>query len=182
MKINQFISRHLSRRGTQLALLLLFISIVLIGVDVTMGILEDKGDVGAVLFDLGIEFAIIFSSLGAFLIMIQKYKEERLASRVLSERSVQLMEEIETREVELSGLRDDFTEYMKNQFLKWELTKSEREIAYLLILGLRVKKIAESRFVADKTIMNHTKSIYDKASVAGRHELAAYFVKNLMQS
>jgi DNA-binding NarL/FixJ family response regulator len=48
-----------------------------------------------------------------------------------------------------------------------------------LLKGLSHKEVAIIRDVSDATIRQQARSIYQKAGVAGRHELAAFFLEDL---
>lgn len=58
------------------------------------------------------------------------------------------------------------------------LTAREREIAALVAQGYGTRKIAESLFIAEKTVRNHLASIYDKLQVSERLELALFAAKH----
>ncbi len=77
-------------------------------------------------------------------------------------------------------LAGELLQVMKAQFFKWRLTMSECEVALLLIKGLSMKEIAEARQVKEKTVRSQATAIYAKANCAGRHELAAFFIEDLM--
>lgn len=94
----------------------------------------------------------------------------------LSLLKVELSEE-RVRTARLSG---ELLAVMRNQFVKWELSPSESEIALLLIKGLSMKEIAEARQVKEKTIRQQAPSVYSKSGCAGRHELVAHFIEDLM--
>jgi DNA-binding NarL/FixJ family response regulator len=96
--------------------------------------------------------------------------------RRLSLLKVELSEE-RIRTARLSG---ELLAVMRNQFVQWGLSPSESEIALLLIKGLSMKEIAEARQVKEKTIRQQATSVYAKSGYAGRHELAAHFIEDLM--
>jgi DNA-binding CsgD family transcriptional regulator len=66
------------------------------------------------------------------------------------------------------------------KFDTWQLTPSECEIALLLIKGLSVDEIADIRKTRSGTVKSQSSAIYQKANVKGRHELAAYFLEDLL--
>lgn len=74
----------------------------------------------------------------------------------------------------------EFSEYIQKEFDKWHLTKSEREVALLIIRGKSSKEIAKLRFTSDRTIRNQCQSIYEKSGLSGRHELSAYFLEKII--
>jgi len=69
---------------------------------------------------------------------------------------------------------------MQDQFVQWKLSPSERDVALLLIKGLSMKEIAGHRNVKEKTVRLQASNIYAKSGYAGRHELAAHFIEDLM--
>jgi len=73
-----------------------------------------------------------------------------------------------------------FLDIIEAKFDDWELTASEREIAYLLIKGFSVQEIGRLRETRPGTIKSQSNAIYRKANVRGRSELAAYFVEDLL--
>jgi DNA-binding NarL/FixJ family response regulator len=68
------------------------------------------------------------------------------------------------------------------QFSDWNLTPAEREVAFLLLKGLSLKGIAALRQTTEKTARVQSASIYAKAGLAGRSELSAFFLEDLLPS
>jgi DNA-binding NarL/FixJ family response regulator len=66
------------------------------------------------------------------------------------------------------------------QLEEWHLSPSEKEIALLLLKGLSLKEIAEVRGVSERTARQQSVSIYQKSGLAGRAELSAYFLEDLL--
>jgi len=66
------------------------------------------------------------------------------------------------------------------QFDRWELSRAEREVALLLLKGLSHKEIAEVRSVSESTARQQARAVYRKAGLTGRHDLAAFFLEDLM--
>lgn len=69
---------------------------------------------------------------------------------------------------------------MNKQFSDWKLSPTEHDVALLLIKGLSMKEIAEVRQVKEKTVRQQATQIYAKSGYAGRHELAAHFIEDLI--
>ena len=57
---------------------------------------------------------------------------------------------------------------------------SECEVALLFLKGLSSREIADLRGVVDKTIRAQATSIYQKSGLAGRTELSAFFLEDLL--
>jgi DNA-binding CsgD family transcriptional regulator len=66
------------------------------------------------------------------------------------------------------------------QFRSWRLTPTEREVALMLLKGYEHKEIAGLTGRSERTVRQHAGAVYEKAGLAGRAELAAYFLHDLM--
>lgn len=95
--------------------------------------------------------------------------------------------ELETRSEERDRWRSRARKLLRGlgreidrQFEAWELTPSEKEVALLLIKGHSHKKIADLTDRAERTVRQHATSAYAKAGLSGRHQLAAFFLEDLM--
>ncbi len=65
-------------------------------------------------------------------------------------------------------------------FDKWSLSAAEKEIALLLLKGLRLQDIADLRHTSERTVRQQAQAIYRKAGLVGRTDLSAYFVEDLI--
>jgi DNA-binding CsgD family transcriptional regulator len=65
------------------------------------------------------------------------------------------------------------------EFAKWGLTDAERDVALLLLKGLSHKEIAGERGTNEGTVRQQALSIYRKAGLSGRSNLAAFFLQGL---
>lgn len=92
----------------------------------------------------------------------------------------QLSREISREQVKTARLSGELLAVMRNQFSRWGLSPSESEVALLLIKGLSMREISEARQVKEKTVRQQATSIYAKSGYAGRHELVAHFIEDLM--
>ena len=68
---------------------------------------------------------------------------------------------------------------VSEQFGQWGLTPAEREVALLLLKGQSHKEIAAATGRSERTVRQHAVAAYHKAGVAGRAELAAFFLGDL---
>ena len=66
------------------------------------------------------------------------------------------------------------------QFDRWALSSAEREVALLLLKGLSHKEIAPLRGCSERTVRHQARAVYRKAGLAGRIELAAFFLEDLL--
>lgn len=69
---------------------------------------------------------------------------------------------------------------IENQLDRWDLTKAEKEVSFLMLKGLSNKEIAEIRGTTVPTIRAQTNAIYSKSGLSGRSELSAFFLEDLL--
>ncbi len=112
-----------------------------------------------------IVFAITLAALG-----LQLHQTIRLRAGLHHERE------------RLARVTGELHAEMQRQFDRWGLSPSEKEVALLLIKGLSMREIATLRDVREKTIRQQATGIYAKSGYAGRHELAAHFVEDLLNA
>lgn len=75
---------------------------------------------------------------------------------------------------------EGLSQAIDEQLSQWNLTKSEKEVAFLLLKGFSLKEIAEIRKTSEKTARTQSIAIYSKAGINGRSELAAFFLEDLL--
>jgi DNA-binding CsgD family transcriptional regulator len=91
-----------------------------------------------------------------------------------------LNNEVWEQQIKTARLSGELLAVMRDQFRQWGLSPSESEVALLLIKGLSMREISEARQVKEKTIRQQATCIYSKSGYAGRHELVAHFIEDLM--
>lgn len=118
------------------------------------------------LLHMVVEIAVFFAVSTVLYRELRRVR--RLKGEVLEERA---------RTARLSG---QLLAVMRGQFAKWGLSPSESEVALLLIKGLSMREISQARQVKEKTVRQQATSVYAKSGYAGRHELVAHFIEDLM--
>ena len=81
---------------------------------------------------------------------------------------------------EAQGLLEGLGTQIDDQFSKWRLTSAEKDVALLLLKGFSHRDVARLRHVSEATARQQARSIYKKAGLAGRHDLAGFFLEDLM--
>lgn len=81
---------------------------------------------------------------------------------------------------EAEAIRAGLGAALDEQFERWDLTSAQREVALLVLKGLSYKEIAELRTTAEHTVRNQALAIFRKAGLAGRAEMAAFFIEDLL--
>lgn len=66
------------------------------------------------------------------------------------------------------------------QLREWNLTVTERETALFLLKGYSHKEIANLTDRSERTVRQHSVAVYRKSGLAGRAELAAFFLEDLL--
>jgi DNA-binding NarL/FixJ family response regulator len=81
---------------------------------------------------------------------------------------------------EAQGLIQGLGSQIDTQFSKWQLTSAEKEVALLLLKGFSHRDVARLRKVTEATARQQARAIYTKAGLTGRHDLAGFFLEDLM--
>lgn len=66
------------------------------------------------------------------------------------------------------------------QLTRWNLSAAEKEVAFLLLKGMSLKEIAQVRGTTEKTARVQSTAVYSKSGLAGRSELSAFFLEDLL--
>ena len=97
-------------------------------------------------------------------------------------RNRNLSKNLETAAGHSQRLSGQFSEYVRSAFLTWAFSKSEQEIAWLLLKGFTFAEIATFRSVQEKTVRQQASAIYAKSSCKNRNEFLAYFIQDLLEA
>lgn len=129
-----------------------------------------------VLFELG----LVLCSLVFAVLMFRGWRETtqqlREAETALTVRSNERDEWRASAHKALEGLG----RAMAQQFETWGLTPAERDVALMLLQGLGHKAIAAKTGRSERTVRQHAVTVYQKAGLGGRAELAAFFLQDVV--
>ncbi len=95
-------------------------------------------------------------------------------------KSKQLSEKVTKYEVELKSLKGNLAEVVKAQFDEWKLSKSESEVAWLIIKGFSFSEISKIRKVSERTVRSQAGTIYRKSNNNNRSEFTASFLDDIL--
>ena len=161
---------------------------------------SDVGDGAGLTHSLG-EGAIVALGLVGLGIMLRRMlrlsaraealeaRGEALAAQLAEtrRRAEALSDALATRSAEVRQWRDEarglllgLGEAIDRQFERWGLTAAEGEVALLLLKGLSHKEIAAARGTTDATTRQQARTLYKKAGLTGRNDLAAFFLEDLL--
>ena len=99
-----------------------------------------------------------------------------LGARDLGRLRTRLDREERRNRVVSQGLADSIAALMD----EWRMTRSEKEVAWLIIKGHRFAEIARARGVKENTTRLQATAIYAKAGVSGRAEFVAEIIQSLL--
>ncbi|MCB9093077.1 MAG: response regulator transcription factor [Halobacteriovoraceae bacterium] len=87
--------------------------------------------------------------------------------------------EVDFYKNKIAEFKQGLSSILEQQFKLWGLTESESDVALLLIQGLSMKEVAESRGSSEVTVRQQASSIYKKSKLENRHQLVSYFLEDL---
>jgi len=154
---------------------ILFLVAVLVGLDVA-------GDArsGGTTAHAALEVAIVAVALAGTLTLWAQLFLARRKARALHRDLVRA-------EADLARFREESADHLRglgeaidHQFERWGLSGAEREVALLLLKGLALKDVAAVRATSERTVRQQALAVYRKGGLAGRAELAAFFLEDLL--
>lgn len=173
--------RHELTSSVALAVLFGLIAL-LVGVDLILDL--RSGTTAAHAAIEGVVVAIGLAAATRFAIRVRALAGE---ARDLRVHAAQLGARLDASEAEAERWRRDARDLISGlgaaidqQLERWGLTPAEKEIALLLLKGLSHKEIAEVRGVNETTVRHQARAVYRKAGLAGRNDLAAFFLEDLL--
>lgn len=170
-------------RKLALALVVLLLGIAaLAGLDAATDLTE-----GTTLSHVLLEGLVILSGMVGAGLLGRRLATLRRRERDLSERAADLTRRLESSQAEAARWRAEAAEALEGlgaaidaQFERWGLSPAEREVALLLLKGLSHKEVASVRGVGGATTRQQARAVYKKAGLAGRHDLSAFFLEDLL--
>jgi DNA-binding NarL/FixJ family response regulator len=127
-----------------------------------------------------VEAAVLAAGLGGFLWMAARLRTLASDRRELTARlDVSLQEAAKWRQ-EAGDLIAGLSDAIDRQLDRWGLSPAEKEVALLLLKGLSHKEIGAVRHVSEATVRQQARALYQKGGLNGRHDLAAFFLEDLL--
>jgi len=163
----------------------------IIGLFTAWDLFIDAG-MGTSINHIVLEAVIVIGSVAIFLrVMYLIFNREREKHKKIHH---ELLKQVNSITLESLKLREDNKKYKEDsqkllkgigeiidlQFDEWQLSKSEKDVAILLLKGLSHKEIADIRNTSEKTIRQQSSQIYAKSNLEGRAQLSAFFLEDLL--
>lgn len=127
------------------------------------------------------EGLIVVISAACAIYLIRDIRARTANINALKQELVHSKKELKNISQAMMDARHEYSGVIQTQFSQWTLTRSEQEVAMLLLKGLSFKEISALRSTKEKTVRQQASDIYSKADVEGRHEFAAWFLEDFMQ-
>lgn len=133
------------------------------------------------------EAGVLFVGLMGSILVARRMVLTLRRARAVERQAVDLADRLAVSEAEARRWRSDardlmngLAEALDQQFDRWALSPAEKQTALLLLKGLSHKEVASIRSVSDATARQQARAVYKKAGLSGRHDLAAFFLEDLM--
>lgn len=172
-----------SERRVLTGALLAFLTVALFAaIDISADLRE-----GTTFAHVAVEAAILLVGLLGSIFMTRRLVLALRHARAVQKEALALAEQLEATRAEANRWRSEARDLMNGlaaaldqQFDRWALSPAEKETALLLLKGLSHKEIANVRSVSDATARQQARAVYKKGGLSGRHDLAAFFLEDLM--
>ncbi len=165
----------MSNRERLVIALALGITCVLVLVD----LVNDAGE-GVASWHVALEAGAALSALAGLFLLLRGAMTLRRRLNAEIERSSAYRQEAEAWRARARRFIAGLSVAIDEQLARWNLTDAEKEIAFLLLKGHGLKEIARLRKTSEKTARAQSAAVYAKAGLAGRSELAAFFLEDLL--
>ena len=166
-----------------LALLATFVTIAALAL---LDVLADLHE-GTTISHMLLEIAVVViglagaAGMGRQLVgIMRRERATQLEAERLAERLKHSRQEAAHWREEAQALLRGLGQALDRQFARWELSPAEKDVALLLLKGLSHKEVAEVRGVTEDTARQQARAVYRKGGLSGRHDLAAFFLEDLM--
>lgn len=145
-----------------------------------IGDLVDELVAGTTGFHVAVEGAAIVAGAITVTSLVLRMRGLAAETHGLRERLATTSADAERWAAEARSLIEGLGGAIDDQLERWHLSAAEKDIALLLLKGLEHKEIAQLRAVSETTVRQQARSLYRKAGLGGRHELAAFFLEDLL--
>ncbi|MEZ4220408.1 MAG: LuxR C-terminal-related transcriptional regulator [Polyangiaceae bacterium] len=177
-------SRNLTSDGRLLkGLLALFAGVALLAAVDLVSDFSEGTTIGHVVLEGGV---FVVGLLGVTM-MVRRLRELVRSERAARDEVTSLAERLRATEAEAARWRAEAQHLLSGlgaaldrQFERWALSPAEKEVALLLLKGLSHKEIAAVRSITEATARQQARAVYKKAGLSGRHDLAAFFLEDLL--
>lgn len=156
------------RRIVHLLVGLFFAIALLMGADLIADVREGAGPMHLVVEGAVVVLALAGSAVGAQRLLVLRRRLQSLRAEVTHWR------------FEAEALAAGLGDAIDRQFADWGLSPAEREVGLLLLKGLSHRDVASVRGTSERTVRQQARTLYKKAGLSGRADLAAFFIEDML--
>lgn len=165
----------LDPRARRAAALLFAAIALLMGLDLFLDAVE-----GPFALHVVTELGVVGLALTGLLAVRAQFLRERRRSRTLRTGLLAARADAQRYRQHSQAFARGLASAIDAQLDAWAASTAEREVALLLLKGLSLKEIAAARATSERTARQQALALYKKAGVAGRAELSAFFLEDLL--
>ena len=157
-------------------------TIILLGVIIaliTWDLWHDYSE-GAGGYHVSLEFVVLLLAASGIGVLLSWLYREQVSGRALRRDLNEVRRESLRWREDSRILIEGLGSAIQQQFMSWQLTEAESDVALLLLKGLSLKEVAALRETSDRTVREQARSVYRKAGVSGRSGLSAFFLEDLL--
>jgi len=136
---------------------------------------------GETMSEMADDLARLALSVFVLAVFAYEYRAQQLALRQFSQQLSRAQGGLSRLEPQTVEIANQYRSVMQRQFDAWQLTESEQDVVILMLKGLSFREISQLRETREKTVRQQASTVYRKANVASRHELAAWFLEDLLE-
>jgi DNA-binding CsgD family transcriptional regulator len=135
---------------------------------------------GAAFLHVALEAIIVIVSGFILSKIIAKLKKQKQIVQALEQESFILREDVQRYKISSRKFAHGISDLIDQQLNDWGLSKSEKDVALLLLKGLSLNEIADIRQTSGKTVRHQAGVVYSKANLEGRAQLSAFFLEDIL--
>ena len=136
---------------------------------------------GESLLEMSDDLTTFFLGAWVLFLLLREWHEQQGAIASLSEELASVRGKLTLIDERGPSLAREYRDVMQKQFDQWGLSHSEQQVVILMLKGLSFREVAAVRQTREKTVRQQAATVYRKAGLGGRHELAAWFLEDLLE-
>jgi len=151
----------------------------LIAILVGWDLVSDQG-AGVDTLHLVIEFLVLLIAAASGMFLILRDWQQRRRLRELAGQIHQVRADSARWRARYQDTIRGLGNAIQAQFVEWNLSAAESEIALLILKGLGLGEIAALRDTSERTVREQARAVYRKSGTANRASLSAFFLEDLL--
>lgn len=159
--------------------LVLAAAFCLIAILVAWDLLSDRG-AGVDTLHLIVESLVLIIATGSGLLLLWRHWQQQRHLRELAGQIDQARADSVRWRTRYHDTIQGLSQAIQAQFIEWQLSAAESEVALLILKGLSLGEIAAIRETSERTARDQARAVYRKSGQANRASLSAFFLEDLL--